>query len=321
MKLNMQFIRQRAELLKQLREFFDSRGFLEVQPPCLASDCVVDAYLDPIAIDSDQLRIGTVDLPPQMLLQTSPESSMKRMLAAGAPSIYSIGPVFRSGEHGPLHNIEFTMLEWYEVGGDLLSGISLLAELTTHTLGHASIDVRTYRQVFQETLKLDPLDASIDQLRAMCSPQDAELTAQLGSDRDALLDLLMSTLVQPTLGIERPVIVKDYPLTQAALARPLEDDPDCCARFELFASSVELANGYDELTDAETFRRRALAHNLKRKATDRAELPTESKLYQSMCDGLLPPCAGVALGVDRLLMIRVGAKSINQVIPMTIERV
>src|SRR6056297_494100 len=114
---NVKYLRERAELLRLTRRSFDQAGFVEVQPPCLARDCVVDAYLDPLAVDASQLGIADDRLPPRFYLQTSPESAMKRMLAAGAPSMYSIGPVFRGGEAGPLHNIEFTMLEWYEVGG------------------------------------------------------------------------------------------------------------------------------------------------------------------------------------------------------------
>ncbi len=320
MQPNLEFIRHRAELLKLLREFFDSRGFLEVQPPCLASDCVVDAYLDPVAVQSTQLRLGTVHLPGQMLLQTSAESAMKRMLAAGAPSIYSIGPVFRSGEHGRLHNIEFTMLEWYEVGGNLTSGVQMLGELTTQMLAHADFDVQTYRAVFRQTLQVDPIDAPLDCLRELCLPQDAELTAALGSDRNAILDVLMSTRIQPSLGWDQPVIITHYPIGQAALARQSQEDPDCCARFELFARGVELANGYDELTDPETFLQRAETNNSKRRADGRSELVVKSKLYHSMQREKLPPCAGVALGVDRLLMLRVGAGAIDQVIPISIER-
>ena len=114
-KPNLKLIRQRAELLRQLRQFFDSRGFLEVQPPCLSADCVVDSFIDPIEVTADQLRLG-IDLSDRFYLQTSPEAAMKRMLAAGAPSIYSLGPVFRAGERGVRHNVEFTMLEWYERG-------------------------------------------------------------------------------------------------------------------------------------------------------------------------------------------------------------
>ena len=257
---NIRYLRERADLLRELRAFFDSRGFLEVQPPCLASDCVVDAYLDPIQVDSQQLRISDVELPPRMFLQTSPESAMKRMVAAGAPSIYSLGPVFRAGEHGHFHNIEFTMLEWYEVGGDMSSGIQLLGELAMQMLNQPSFDVKTYHDVFAD-LKIDP-DTNLDQLRTLLNSDEQDLVESIGSDHDGLLDVLMATRVQPTLGIEHPVIVKDYPATQCALAKELESgSKNCCARFELFARGVELANGYDELTDPNIFVDRAAIQN------------------------------------------------------------
>ncbi len=144
---------------------------------------------------------------------------MKRMLAAGAPSIYSIGPVFRAGERGHLHNVEFTMLEWYEVGGNQATAIQLLGELAMRTLGHPSFEVRTYRQVFHKTLQIDPIDSHIDRLRELCSREDPGLAVSIGSDRDAMLDVLLATRVQPTLGFDRPVIIRNYPLSQAALAR------------------------------------------------------------------------------------------------------
>ena len=306
-------------LLRRLREFLDTRGFLEVQPPCLASDCVVDAYLDPIVVDAQQLGIG-LPAKTEMFLQTSPEAAMKRMLAAGAPSIYSIGPVFRAGEHGARHNVEFTMLEWYELGGDLASGIQLLGELALEILGGSRFDIVSYRSVFQQCLSIDPIDAPMGRLLEACSDEDPQLIQSVSTDRDALLDVLLSNRIQPTLGVDSPVIVKDYPLSQAALARQSDSDPQCAGRFELFASGVELANGYDELTDPDVFDSRAQQHNLKRELSGRKKLPVQSKLLHSMRGQQLPRSAGVALGVDRLLMVQVGAESIDQVIPITMDR-
>jgi lysyl-tRNA synthetase class 2 len=316
-KPNISQIRQRAELLRQLRQFFDSRGFLEVQPPCLSRNCVVDAYIDPIEVSTDQFRLG-IDLPGPFFLQTSPEAAMKRMLAAGAPSIYSLGPVFRAGERGEMHNLEFTMLEWYEVGGELDDGIRLLGELATEMLGHDSYDVCSYRKLFHESLGLDPIDADLETLRGQVGKIDAALAQAVDDDRDMLLDILLSQVIQPSLGLHHPLIVKDYPLSQAALARPSAEDPQCAARFELFAEGIEVANGYDELVDADVLLERATSANEKRSRAGRRPLPVESPLIGAMRSGL-PPCAGVALGVDRLLMIRTGEKSIADVISFPIE--
>jgi lysyl-tRNA synthetase class 2 len=311
-------IRHRADLLRELRQFFDSRGFLEVQPPCLSRECVIDPYIDPLEIPVEQLQLSADQLPERLFLQTSPEAAMKRMLAAGAPSIYSLGPVFRAGEQGKLHNVEFTMLEWYEVGADLEAGIELLGQLAIHILGGERYDVRTYRELFHDTLGIDPITADDALLGALVSRVDPDLAASIGRDRDALLDVLLSVRIQPQLGIPRPLIVRNYPLGQAALARTADDDPQCAARFELFVHGIELANGYDELRDAEVLAARFARSNVKRAKAGRRPLPGESALLHAMRRGL-PACAGVALGVDRLLMVRTGSPSLESVMPFSIR--
>ncbi len=313
-KPNLKLLRPRAELLRELRRYFDSRGFLEVQPPCLSADCVVDAHIDPIEISAQQLRLG-IDLPQKFYLQTSPESAMKRMLVAGAPSIYSLGPVFRCGERGLRHNVEFTMLEWYQLEARMPRGIQLLGELASTLLHQDGFDVCDYRELFQRALGLDPIDCPIAELRKLVADLDPAL---VNSDRDSLLDLLLSSRIEPSLGVARPLIVKNYPLSQAALAGPSPEDPDCAARFELFVRGVELANGYDELREADQLLERSEAHNRKRVATGRARIETESAMVAAIRQGL-PACTGVALGVDRLLMVRTGAKSIDEAIPFPIE--
>ncbi|TWU06245.1 EF-P lysine aminoacylase EpmA [Stieleria varia] len=314
----LQHLQDRAELLRFIRQFFDSRGFLEVQPPSLCRDCVVDPYIDPITVSSGQFGIGHPELAATYYLQTSPESAMKRMLAAGAPSIYSIGPVFRLGERGPRHNLEFTMLEWYEVGGDAASAIGLLGELASESLRTEATETVSYQQAFQRTIDLDPLGATLDEIRNAAETCDHSLVLSLADDRDGLLDLLMSEVVGPTLGWQRPLILTDYPITQAALAKPSADDPRCAARFELFSHGIELANGYDELLDPDVLLQRAEANNQMRCQSGRMSLQTNTTLVKAMRLGL-PQCSGVALGVDRLLMIRVGASSIDQVLPFPIE--
>ncbi len=319
MRPNIQLLAERARLLRECRLFFDSRGFLEVQPPCLSRDCVVDAFVEPLRIDAHQFQIPAADLPPQYFLQTSPESAMKRMLAAGAPSIYSIGPVFRAGERGALHNIEFTMLEWYDVGADMASGIELLGRLASELLHRGGHEVCTYRELFRDAFGFDPIDAPLPTLCGHAERVDAKLVGSIADDRDSLLDLLLARSIQPTLGLDRPLVVKNYPLSQAALAKAADDDPQCAARFELFVNGIELANGYDELRDPEQLLDRYNSNNLKRIAWGRSPLETETTLLHAMRDGL-PQCAGVALGVDRLMMVRSEAESIDQVMPLPICR-
>lgn len=306
-------------MLREMRSFFDDLGFCEVQPPCLSRDCVVDAYLDPLSVDSGQLAISLPDLPRQFYLQTSPESAMKRMLVAGAPSIYSIGPVFRGGERGDFHNPEFTMLEWYQLDADMDAGAELLGNLAMQLLGHDSYDVRRYRGLFQETLQLDPIDAELTDLCDRAQAIDPLLASSLAGDRDSLLDLLFSRAIQPGLGVDRPTIVTHYPLSQAALAKTAQDDPNCAARFELFVAGIELANGYDELRDPEVLVERYRHSQARRIATGRTPLQLDTTLVLAMRAGL-PQCSGVAMGVDRMLMARTQSATIDEVLPLTIER-
>ncbi|WP_235908893.1 EF-P lysine aminoacylase EpmA [Roseiconus nitratireducens] len=315
--INLDHLSQRAELLRMTRRYFDQQGFLEVQPPCLARDCVVDAYLDPVTVDAERLGLSVPDLPKRFYLQTSPESAMKRMLAQGAPSIYSIGPVFRAGEAGTLHNVEFTMLEWYEVGGDAESAIRLLGNYVADVLKAPGYDRMTYRDAFLQVVQVDPIDAPLSILRERVKDVDSSLAKSLKDDRDGLLDVMMSARVSPELGRDCPVILTDYPLSQAALAKPSANDPACAARFELFARGIEIANGYDELTDPDVLTGRAAENNRKREARGLAALEVDTTLVRAMRRGL-PECSGVALGLDRLLMVATGAERIDQVIPLPI---
>ncbi|TWU35123.1 EF-P lysine aminoacylase EpmA [Novipirellula artificiosorum] len=315
---NLERLQDRALLLRQIRSFFDAAGFLEVQPPCLAAGCVVDPYIDPIKVSAKQLGIAEPQLAGDYFLQTSPELSMKRMLAAGAPSIYSVAPVFRAGERGDQHNIEFTMLEWYDVGADLASGIKTLSDFACAVLDYPDCECVTYRDLFRRTLGLDPIECRLERLVEMAACIDDSLAHSFACDRDGLLDLLFTQRIQPMLGIDKPTIVKNYPLSQAALARGCSDDSDCAARFELFARGVELANGYDELLDPEILIERTRISNQRRIASGRAALPENHALLDAMRHGM-PPSAGVAVGVDRLLMVKTHANSIASVIPFPIE--
>jgi len=314
-------LRHRAELLRDIRRSFDEVGFLEVQPPCLSADCIIDAYLDPISIPAMTLGLpeaNTSISSRRFYLQTSPEAAMKRMLADGAPSMYSIGPVFRGGERGSRHNVEFTMLEWYELNADATQSIERLADLARQTLHIDEIEVIAYRKLFQRELGLDPITCPVGELQTQVAQADETLAGTLNADRDGLLDVLMTQRIEPTLGCRCPTIVTQYPLTQAALAKRSNDDPECAERFELFASGVELANGYDELLDPDELVQRFEANNRVRAASGREVLPMPARFLESMRRGL-PACSGVALGVDRLLMVRLGFKQVDAVIPYPIE--
>lgn len=293
---------------------------MEVTPPCLSRDCVVDAFLDPIGIPSQELGIpqsfeGNASL--RYYLQTSAESAMKRMLAQGAPSIFAISPVFRRGEIGERHNVEFTMLEWYEVGGDAASAINLLGSLAADVFANAHFETISYRDAFAQVLGIDPIETPIEQISDFVRDIDAALAISIGEDRDSLLDVLLSHRIEPHLGVDGPTILTRYPVTQAALARPCEDDPRFAHRFELFYRGIELANGYDELLDAGELVRRYQINNEVRCQAGRDPLPVDTTLVAAMRRGL-PACSGVALGVDRVQMLLSGAESIDAVIPLPI---
>ena len=311
----------RADLLRRVRRFFEQRGFLEVDTPLLSADTVIDRHLDPLAAWlPDDVR------DPQggrrLWLQTSPEFCMKRLLAAGAPSLFQITKAFRAGERGPRHNPEFTLLEWYQRGASYREGMALLSELAEATLGRGPARRVTYRQAFLQHAAVDPLRA--DASRLVAAARRAGLPVPAGfqaDDRDGLLDLLLVERVEPQLSSETPTILYDYPASQAALARIRRDDDgsQVAERFELYVDGIELANGYHELLDADELRARNRAVNRLRQADGKPALPETSRLLEAMDRGL-PPCTGVALGFDRLVMCAAGEQQIDRVLCFPTER-
>lgn len=298
-------LKQRADFLQRMRRFFSHRGFLEVETPLLSSDTVVDTHLEPFAVVEDDARGAN------RWLQTSPEFGMKRLLAAGAEKIFQITRAFRQAEYGPLHNPEFTMVEWYRVGDDMQAGVALLGELAQEFLQAPRVEVAHYGDVVRAAAGVDPFEASDSDLREMASR--CGLVRSARATRDDCLDVIFSTHVAPRLGRDAPLIVTHFPASQAAMARLDPTDPRCAERFELFAQGVELANGYHELTDADEWRRRATEANRQRQQGGRPVLPVESRLMAAMEAGL-PPCSGTALGFDRLLMVALGCQQLAEVL-------
>jgi lysyl-tRNA synthetase class 2 len=307
----------RAELLRGLREFFDQRGFLEVQTPILSADTVVDRHLDPFETATAQ----PFGRPPRRLwLQTSPEFAMKRLLAAGGTAIYQVAHAFRLGEQGPLHNPEFTLVEWYRTGDGMNEAMQLTSDLCQALLKRGPAERLSYRAAFQKHVGLDPHTADDAALRAAAEACGVVPPANLAEeDRDAWLDLLLVERVQPHLGQEQPVLLYDYPAGQGALARIRAENPPVAERFELYVAGIELANGYHELVDAAELRRRNAVVNAQRRADGKAALPEQSRLLAAMEAGL-PEGAGVALGFDRLVMLAAGAKSISEVMAFPLDR-
>ncbi len=313
MKSSLDNLRCCAATLRSIRHFFDELGFLEVRTPILSADSVVDRFVEPIVVFDPSFptnRHGTKTY----FLQTSPEFAMKRLLAAGLSAIYQITPVFRKGDRGTMHNVEFTMLEWYRVDDDYQTGMDLLAQFVREVL-EITVRRRSFRELFLERTELDPLRSTSSEFRKLA--EDKKIPFPDGLDDEGWIDLLFSELVQPTLDA---VIVYDFPAFQSQLARTRTDGDGTVLveRFELFIDGVELANGYHELLDADELRQRFQATNAKRRQDGKPELPVESRLLDAMEHGL-PACSGTALGLERLFMVRFGVASIDEVFAFPFE--
>ena len=317
-------LQQRGEIVWQIRQFFQARGFTEVHTPTISRDTVIDRYIDPIQIPGSALGCASATAE-RYFLQTSPEFCMKRLLAAGMTNIYQLGPAYRAGERGQHHNPEFTMLEWYRVGETFREAVQFLGELVDAVLSassrrYSATQSITYAQAFRSTLDLDPLVCSVDDLKRAAE----RLAVALGGNwddqsRDDWLNLLFAEGVQPKLGHEYPVTVTHYPASQAALAAVSLDDPRTSERYELFVEGIEIANGYHELLDASELARRSAETLDLRRADGKEDLSTDNLLLAAMQAGL-PDACGCALGVDRLAMVALGLESLDQVIPFSIER-
>lgn len=293
-----------------LRELFDGRGFVEVDTPVLSREVLPEAHIDPIPVSLD------VAGPPRFL-QASPEALMKRLLARAAGPIYQFAQAFRAGERGGQHDVEFTLLEWYEPGGTLDTAEGLLDEACRRTLGTQGIDRVTCREAFAAHAGVDLSAASAADLeeavrrRGGMVPESSAATPP--ADRwDRGFELVLSELVQPRLGGGRPVMLVDWPASQAAFARLDPRDATLARRFELFVDGVELANGWEEETSREVLAERIAAANAVRSAAGRPRLPVPAKLLEAHGPGM-PSGVGAALGFDRLVMLAAKSSSIADV--------
>jgi lysyl-tRNA synthetase class 2 len=314
-------LRLRAQVLKRIRDFFAKRDVLEVETPLLGSstnpdphiDCFTTTYVGPLAAQ------GRV-----LYLQSSPEFAMKRLLSAGSGPIYQICKAFRQGERGRLHNPEFTLLEWYRPGFDLESLMAeigaLLHSLFTTKRQLESSQIIRYQDAFRNTLAIDPLQASVEELAECARQHGVDVHGLHSEDRDAWLDVLMSHCIQPHLGRNRLTFMSEYPVSQAALARINPNNNQTALRFELFLDGVELANGFHELTDAGEQRRRFRLDLEQRAHQNQAQPPVDEYLLQAIAHGM-PECSGVALGLDRVIMILAQATTLSEITAFPIGRV
>ena len=307
----------RARLYACIREFFAERGVLEVETPILSRAANTDPNIESFSTSFS----GHADAGPrERWLRTSSEFAQKRLLAAGVGDNFELGRVFRNGEAGRRHNPEFTMLEWYRVGFDHRRLIDETIELVQAALvlvgTTAEVRKSTYRDLFVAELALDPFTAAEEKLHKALG--DVRVDAQ-GLSRDDWLDLLLTHVIQPNFPPNRITVIHDYPASQCALAKIRADDPPVAERFELYVGKQELANGYHELTDAAEQRVRFVRDNERRGTRGLRELPIDENLLAALDSGL-PDCAGVALGIERLLMAMIETDDIRDVLAFPFDQ-
>lgn len=301
--------RRRAAMLASAREFFRVRDVLEVEVPSLSSCTVSDPNIESIR--------ATLRQDPGKLayLQTSPEYFMKRLLCSGFPDIYSIGKVFRDGESGRRHQPEFTMVEWYRLGFELPEIIEDCCAFIVQLLDNGDLksgpDYLDFADAMMRFAGIDPFLAGPAALADACDA-DTRLRRVLGDDRDAWLDLLLTLKVIPSLATDRLTVIRHYPASQAALARRCPAKASLADRFEVFRGDLELANGYVELRNAGELQERWQRDLERRKEKGKDAVPLDNRLLDAQRHGL-PACAGVAVGFDRLVMLRENADDIAQV--------
>ncbi len=307
---------KRAKIVNEIRHFFADRGVLEVETPTMSQATVTDVHLR--AFETRFTGPGAAQ-GITLYLMTSPEYHMKRLLAAGSGPIYQMGRSYRNEEGGRYHNPEFTMLEWYRPHYDMYRLINEVDDLLQQTLECESAESLSYQQAFLRYLDIDPLTAEKDKLREVAAKLDVSNIADTEEDRDTILQLLFMVGVEPHIGLEKPTFIYHFPASQASLAEISSEDHRVAERFEVYYKGVELANGFRELTDAAEQRQRFERDNRKRASMGLPEQPIDENLLAALEHGF-PECAGVALGIDRLIMLALGAERISDVIAFPVDR-
>jgi lysyl-tRNA synthetase class 2 len=303
-------LRRRAQMLADIRQFFEERQMLEVCTPAMSAGGTTDPNIHSIS-----LELRAFPRQPLRYLHTSPELAMKRLLAAGSGAIYQLCAVFRDNDAGRLHRPEFTMLEWYRPGWHyhaLMQEVLALIMTLARELKLDQPQRFSYRELFQHYAGLDPMTATVHDCRECCRRFDLPVAESMTDDIDEWLDLIIGALIAPRLPAAGLTCVYDFPVTQAALARIRQDSPPVAERFEIFWGGMELANGFQELTDIGEQRRRFELDNARRREKGLPAVRIDEHFLAAVAAGL-PESAGVALGVDRLLMAITGAKHIREV--------
>lgn len=308
-------LRTRAKILKSIRDFFTARNVTEVETPLMCHTSVTDPFIQSIPA-LFQPQSSTQEI--RHYLQTSPEYCMKRLLAAGSGPIFQITKAFRQGEVGRYHNPEFTMIEWYRPGFDHHDLMNEMDELLQMVLEKPAAERKTYAQIFAEHLNINPHTATISELQACAQDKNISVAGEIDS-RDIWLQLLMSEYIELRIGQNVPCFIYDFPASQAALARIQPGHPPVASRFEVYYRGVELANGFHELQDVGEQRKRFEKNNQERKQLGLNEMVIDEFFLSALTHGL-PDCSGVALGIDRLIMLVLNNQSIADVLSFNFAR-
>ncbi len=307
-KNKIAILQDRAELLSQARAFFKNLNIVEVDCPIITKFASVDAHIDLIPSFYSGLETR--------YLHSSPEYGMKRLLAKGMGDIYQLSHVFRDGECGHKHNPEFMMAEWYRIGISFEEMMHETCDFISLFLGKVKREVFSYREVFEKFAGFDYLYANNGDLLNYLKTNNIEVYPEiLNEGKDALLNLILGTIIEPQLGLEGLCVLAYYPASQAALAQTqIREDETVAERFEVYYKGIELANGYHELANAAEQRDRLNEANKHRLLLQKNSLPIDEYFLEALAKGI-PDCCGVAVGFDRLMMLRHNAKHISQVIP------
>ncbi len=315
--LSIDNAKKRADLIHRIRSFFHARNILEVETPIVSRasglDPYIDVYCSEHGIDGSQAPKENV------FLSTSPEFFMKRMLASGYPSIFQLCKAFRNGEVGNIHNPEFTILEWYRIDMSFKELIQETVDLVNALKDFGEHSVITYTEAFEKYVSVNPFDLTIEKCKILCAHKNIP---QIDSDSmDEWLIYVLSQCIEPYLGAEGPEVLSEYPASQAALAQTFINDSgnEVAKRFELYINGVELCNGYEELTDPVEQRRRFDADSESRKNMQKEPLMRD-RLFLDALESGLPACSGVAVGVDRLIMLTMGEKDLSKVLSFPFDR-
>ena len=310
---DINILKQRAAIMQNIRNFFAERNVLEVSTPLLSQHTVTDPHIHSFTCTDPKLQTANY-----RFLQTSPEYAMKRLLAAGSGPIYQISKAFRYEESGQYHNPEFSLLEWYRPGFNHHDLMDEMDTLLQSCLQLSPATRLTYQQLFMETLAFDPLSVSLEDLKRLVTEKNIKATGSY-LDKTTLLQLLLTHCIEPTFKKDEVTFIYDFPPEQAALAQLNATTPTTAARFEVYVGSMELANGFHELSDTMEQQQRFLNDKKQREKLGFADVKIDHRLLQALAHGF-PDCAGVALGLDRLVMLATASDHIAKVISFSFDR-